>query len=370
MPNSDIQKYNNNNDPVAVIWDQFLSAMQALQLQDTQTSEQAFVKAKLVYKSIKDEDAVEPWENEFLRILVNYIEVISRFLKSVLYTNDERHKKAMDELVLAKQICEDATESFKKFSPDEIKDFDEQGGSFSILKFMYVYLEHMILVMHGITQKSLETKEGKYVNEVEVNRLAAAELRNFQAQGEYSTKDEVTNTIAGIMGMLARMAEIYDRKAERLEENRKTIEFMKPIDKKVFIIHGHNEALLRELEIMLTKEFKIDPIILKDESDKGNTIIEKLEDYGRLCAFAFAIVTPDDIVENKKQKSFQARPNVLYELGWFSGRFGRSKVRILRQKDTALPSDLSGLVNIDFNEKLEEVFRKIKADLETAGIIP
>jgi hypothetical protein len=45
-------------------------------------------------------------------------------------------------------------------------------------------------------------------------------------------------------------------------------------------------------------------------------------------------------------------------------------VRILRQKDTPLPSDLGGLVNIDFNETLEEVFRKIKADLETAGIIP
>lgn len=81
------------------------------------------------------------------------------------------------------------------------------------------------------------------------------------------------------------------------------------------------------------------------------------------------MVTPDDFVENKKKKYYQGRPNVLFELGWFCGRFGRDKVRILRQRDTQLPSDLNGLVTIDFYEKLEEVYRKITFDLEYNGII-
>lgn len=141
------------------------------------------------------------------------------------------------------------------------------------------------------------------------------------------------------------------------------------IDNKVFIIHGHNEGTLRELNDILEKNFKIDPIILKEELDKGKTIIEKVEEYGRQCAFAFAIITPDDIVENKKTKSLQARPNVLFELGWFCGRYGRDKVRILKQGNTVLPSDLGGIISFDFNERISEVFLNIKSDLESNGLL-
>lgn len=81
-------------------------------------------------------------------------------------------------------------------------------------------------------------------------------------------------------------------------------------------------------------------------------------------AFAFAILTPDDWVENNGKEYFQARPNVLFELGWFIGIYGRDKVRIIKKKSTELPSDLSGLISINFNENLEEAFLKIKQELE------
>jgi predicted nucleotide-binding protein len=60
---------------------------------------------------------------------------------------------------------------------------------------------------------------------------------------------------------------------------------------------------------------------------------------------------------------------VLFELGWFCGRYGRDNVRILRKKETPLPSDLHGLITIDYNERIEEVYRKIKLDLETMRIV-
>src|SRR5690606_41688634 len=113
----------------------------------------------------------------------------------------------------------------------------------------------------------------------------------------------------------------------------------------------------------------IEPVVLRAIPDNGHTVIEKFVEYTRHCAFAFVRFTPDDLVENKKKKYFQGRPNVLFELDWFCGRFGRDKVRILRQKDTQLPSDLNGIVTIDFHERLEEVFRKITFDLEYNGIL-
>lgn len=137
----------------------------------------------------------------------------------------------------------------------------------------------------------------------------------------------------------------------------------------MFIVHGHDMAILQELTFMLKDSHGIEPVVLNAMPDNGHTVIEKFEEYARHCAFAFVIFTPDDFVENKKKKYFQGRPNVLFELGWFCGRFGRDKVRILRQKDTQLPSDLNGIVTIDFHERLEEVFRKITFDLEYNGIL-
>ncbi len=236
------------------------------------------------------------------------------------------------------------------------------------MKFMYSFLEHLIIIMYGLIQKTIEAKEGKFVNMEEVYRLSAIELRRFSEQNNQNDEDEITDLITGTIGMLNRIADSYDKIADLLEEKRKTIEFARPLDKKVFIIHGHNDGLLSELKDILVS-FKVEPIILKNEADKGKTVIEKLEDYGKLCGFAFALVTPDDIVENKKKKIFQARPNVLYELGWFCGRYGRSRVRILKQEGTSLPSDLDGLVTIDFSNKVEEVYRKIEKDLKETGIL-
>ena len=199
--------------------------------------------------------------------------------------------------------------------------------------------------------------------------MRVIEMRKMNDYNFGTVNYDNNDLLVMMVGMLNRFAEVYEKKVERLEEKRKKIEFLPPTDKRVFIVHGHSEGILRELKEILKNTFGIEPIILNDELDNGNTVIEKFEHYGRLCAFAFVIVTPDDWVENKKRKYFQARPNVLFELGWFCGRYGRDKVRILRQKDTPLPSDLNGIVTIDFNEKLEEVFRRINRDLESAGVL-
>ena len=354
------------DDQKAVIMEQFIAAMTALQFQDIQSSEQALIKSKIIYKNL--EVAANHEDNDFLKIIVGFIEITSRFLKSNFYLADERFKKAMEELVAAKQICEEVSDDFKSFTPELIEEYDEDG-MFSAVKFLYAFYEHIIVVMHGITQKSLEQKEGKYIDEIEINRMAAIALRKFDFQSHYMSNPELSNIATGSVAMLNRIADTFDKKVERLEEKRKVIEFLRPVDKKIFIVHGHNEGALRELKEMLENNFKIDPIILREEMDKGKTVIEKIEEYGRQCAFAFVIITPDDIVENKKKKSFQARPNVLFELGWFCGRYGRSKVRILRQQGTSLPSDLSGLITCDFNEKISEIFLNIKADLESVGIL-
>lgn len=142
--------------------------------------------------------------------------------------------------------------------------------------------------------------------------------------------------------------------------------------KDVFIIHGHNEAKLLELEKILKDEFKLNPIILKDKPNSGLTIIDKFEKYASSCAYAFALFTPDDIVTNEKGKQyFQARPNVIFELGWFYANLGRNRVCILEQASdkSEIFSDLQGVLRVQFNRDIEECYVKVKRELENVGII-
>jgi predicted nucleotide-binding protein len=64
-------------------------------------------------------------------------------------------------------------------------------------------------------------------------------------------------------------------------------------NKKVFIVHGQNEAKKLELKDFLAK-LALDPVILDQQNDLGMTIIEKFEYYASQCVFAVVLLTPDD----------------------------------------------------------------------------
>jgi predicted nucleotide-binding protein len=46
----------------------------------------------------------------------------------------------------------------------------------------------------------------------------------------------------------------------------------------IFIVHGHDELIISQVSEVLTK-LGLEPIILKDLANSGDTIIEKIENY-------------------------------------------------------------------------------------------
>jgi predicted nucleotide-binding protein len=139
---------------------------------------------------------------------------------------------------------------------------------------------------------------------------------------------------------------------------------------KVFIIHGHDETRLLELEKMLKDDFKLTPIILKDQPDGGaSTIIEKFELYATQCAYAIALFTPDDQVENGGKKYLQARPNVIYELGWFSAKLSRKKVMLILKDGTDIFTDFQGIIQKRFKSQVVEIYRDLLIELKAAGLL-
>jgi len=222
----------------------------------------------------------------------------------------------------------------------------------------------------------LEYEKGKYINQVERFRNLAGHFRKFSTDiVRLDSKNEKLNEyLYNIHTLAKRVADMCDKKAGKIEADNKLVTFMKPKGDKVFIVHGHNKAILQELKKFLKNQYGIKPVVLSKEPNEGKAIIEKFErDAGSSC-FAFVIMTNDDCVKKEEKSYYQGRPNVFLELGWFCGRYGRDRVMIIKEDDVKegsvkMPSDFDGVITINFNKNLEKSFAEIKKELKHSGII-
>ena len=115
--------------------------------------------------------------------------------------------------------------------------------------------------------------------------------------------------------------------------------------RKVFVVHGHDEAALQAVARFLEK-LKLEAVVLREEPDQGRTIIEKFEALAGEVGFAVVLLTPDDFagIVGEPSQASRARQNVIFELGYFVGRLGRGRACLLRKGAVEIPSDLYGVI--------------------------
>jgi predicted nucleotide-binding protein len=113
----------------------------------------------------------------------------------------------------------------------------------------------------------------------------------------------------------------------------------------------------------------LNPIAMLSKPGMSRPLIEKFEDEAQTCSFAFGLFTPDDEIVNAANHYKQARPNVIYEVGWFIGRLGKHRVALLLKEGTRHHSDLDGVSRISFSENIEEKFLDIQKELQAAKLI-
>ncbi|MFA7235728.1 MAG: nucleotide-binding protein [Phycisphaeraceae bacterium] len=119
---------------------------------------------------------------------------------------------------------------------------------------------------------------------------------------------------------------------------------------RIFIVHGHDESERKKVARFVEK-LGLEAIILHEQSNRGQTIIEKLERYASVD-FAVILLTPDDWGGKNQTKNLKprARQNVILELGFFYGKLGRSRVCALHKGDVELPSDFNGVLYVPLDE--------------------
>jgi len=95
----------------------------------------------------------------------------------------------------------------------------------------------------------------------------------------------------------------------------------------VFVIHGHDELNLLKLKDMLKDDFQLNPVLMQFKPGLSRYLLEKFEQEASSCSFAIALFTKDDtIIEKTGTKYYQARPNVLFEFGWFVSNLGKDRI--------------------------------------------
>jgi hypothetical protein len=103
----------------------------------------------------------------------------------------------------------------------------------------------------------------------------------------------------------------------------------------VFIVHGHDEGA-KDAAARFISVLGLTPIILHEQPDGGNTVIEKFERHAGTAGFAIGLLTADDLGRPKaggdETLHPRARQNVILEVGYFLGKLGRNRVRILYKR--------------------------------------
>lgn len=137
---------------------------------------------------------------------------------------------------------------------------------------------------------------------------------------------------------------------------------------KVFVVHGHDEAVLHAAARFL-EQLKLEAIILREQPDAGRTVIEKFEDCASEVGFAIVLLTPDDLAGPvpAPAPASRARQNVIFELGYFAGKLGRGRVCLLRKGEVEIPSDLHGVIYSDM-DAADGWKLKLVRELKAAGL--
>jgi len=95
----------------------------------------------------------------------------------------------------------------------------------------------------------------------------------------------------------------------------------------------------------------LEAIILHERAHTGRHLLTKFQEEAGDVGFAVILITPDDTCSGpgEPQRS-RPRQNVVFELGFFIGKFGTARVAALVKAEVERPSDFDGVGYITMDQ--------------------
>lgn len=141
---------------------------------------------------------------------------------------------------------------------------------------------------------------------------------------------------------------------------------------RIFVVHGADPDALDQLRLVLFS-LGLEPLVQKNIDGKGMHLFQALmENISRESDCAIVLLTPDDYgyrnTEGETDRQPRARQNAILEAGMAFARLGPDKTILLKKGALELPSDLEGIIRLEYNKNVKEVAQKIAQRLLGAGI--
>jgi len=138
------------------------------------------------------------------------------------------------------------------------------------------------------------------------------------------------------------------RLIDQIFEVRANSELVQPaqmtVKRCVFVTHGRSQDW-RAVQAFIEKDVGLKTLELAQEPNLGRTIIEKLEVGAGDCDSAVIVMTGDDVAN---EGEVRVRENVMHEIGYFHGRYGRRNVVLLHEEAVNTPTNLAGIAYVPF----------------------
>lgn len=205
-----------------------------------------------------------------------------------------------------------------------------------------------VMVARNYLEKAFGKNSPNISAIVDVGRYGAFPMHADEQWWERRRTENLRTQLAKLGGLI----ELLDTEAE-LQEQHIVAQPSGPLGHRIFLVHGHDEGILHETARFL-ETLDQEVVILREQPNQGRTIVEKFEEYADV-GFTVVLLTPDDQGGTRSMSLEELRPrarqNVVFELGYFIGRLGRNRVCALYRGGLEMPSDYSGVLYIELDDR-------------------
>jgi Fe-S oxidoreductase len=212
------------------------------------------MKKAIIDKHVKEADALVKGRNEFKTFLEERIELGNEFVKRPITTRTEFENCKRDVSNWDAINSEYLKHAFNNESSIYKNEYD------SVNRLSGLYESAM-----GIRTNPIEEFKKKIQNKIDV--LEQLDLKTEHLKSTIETRPKIALSDEGTI------TEANDN---------------------VFIVHGHNHEIQQAVARTIEK-VGLNPIILGDQPNSGNTVIEKFEKYSNV-GYAIVLLTDDDLV--------------------------------------------------------------------------
>lgn len=158
-------------------------------------------------------------------------------------------------------------------------------------------------------------------------------------------------TAQGIEGHPSIIENDVDFSSDSAEQESKVDE--KPTNDRVFISHGKNRAIVKQIKELLTFG-KLEPVVSVEQESTAIPVPEKVFSDMRSCSAGVIHVRGEgELLDAEGNQHIHINDNVLIEIGAAIALYGK-KVVLLVEKGIRLPSNLQGLYRCEYEgDKLD-----------------